>query len=182
MLRPAGSLTVMSLGSGAWGFQGSKVGVRGSVGSFDCGKSRSTARPAGWSAWTGPPPGCSGLVAIDGGLNWEARGRVVAAGDRREVVLAVFQAGSARSGRPLGRGRCPAFSQESAASFQVGSASEQSTGLERKGRVASYGEPSAEAVRFAAGRRDHREDDRAGNDPELEVGRVAAFRRALHVA
>ncbi len=99
MLRPAGSLTVMSLGSGAWGVSGS-ISVSRLVGSLDCGKLKSTARPEGESAWTGPPPGCSGLVAIVIASNWEARSGLSqpVTGGRRS--LAVSQSGSARSGRP----------------------------------------------------------------------------------
>ena len=46
MLSPAGNLTVMSFGSGAWGVSGSKVVLR-SVGSFDWGKLSPTLRPEG---------------------------------------------------------------------------------------------------------------------------------------
>src|SRR4051812_47065851 len=102
MLRPAGSLTGMSLGSGAWGGEGAKIVYAGSVGSFDCGKSRSTARPVGWSAWVGPPPGCSGLVAIVVALNWEARSGLsqpVTGGAGSLLVIQLGSLGSAR-GKP----------------------------------------------------------------------------------
>ena len=66
------------------------------------------------------------------GWNWEA-----SAGSSQPVTggvgsVAVSQVGSLRSGRPSGS-VTPGFSQESRMSFQVGSASEQSTGFDRNG-------------------------------------------------
>ena len=121
MLSPAGSLTVMSFGSGACGAAGSKL-VSGLVGSFVCGKVKSTPRPVGWSAWTAPPPSASALVSRLG-FELEGEGRFAAAGHRRSGdagrdPVGIGQVGLA--GGQEGAGVFPGVSVEAPFRFGIG--------------------------------------------------------------